>query len=130
MKNFNIVKLDAKGRILVPFHIRQHLGLENDVELVVINNGTRELKLYPLVPGQSAKINVIMKDLPGSLASVMNYVSANGIDVLMSESKTVEKGKTATWHALVDISSCKDITKVKKDLKALANVDTVEVVRK
>ncbi len=130
MRNFNIVKLDSKGRLLVPFHIRQHIGLDKNIELLVVNNGTKELKLFPLIPGNSARIEVLMKDLPGSLASVMNMVSGNGVDILMSESKTVEKGKIASWSAIVDVTGCSDVAKLKKELKALESVESAEVMKK
>ncbi|MBI5347623.1 MAG: ACT domain-containing protein [Candidatus Aenigmarchaeota archaeon] len=130
MRNFNIVKLDSKGRLLVPFHIRQHVGLDRNVELLIVNNGTKELRLFPLIPGKSARIDVVMKDAPGALASVMNIIAGSNIDILMSESKTVEKGKIASWSAIVDTTACSDIAKLKKNLKALGIVESAEVMKK
>ena len=59
IKNFNVVKLDSKGRIILPFHIRDYLGLKEGIELLVANNEKKELKIFPLMNGKSAEIKII-----------------------------------------------------------------------
>ena len=42
-KNFNITKLDSKGRITIPFHVREYMGLKDGSEFLVVNNENKEL---------------------------------------------------------------------------------------
>ena len=130
MKNFNIVKLDSKGRILIPYHIRNQLELEDDVELMITNNGNRELKVFPLLKGSTAEILVSMADTPGSLAKILSVINKQNIDVMMSISKTIERGELAEWNAIVSTSSCKDIKKAEKAINSLNVVKDVRIVVK
>ncbi|MBI2579624.1 MAG: AbrB family transcriptional regulator, partial [Candidatus Aenigmarchaeota archaeon] len=75
MKNFNIVRLDSKGRIIVPFHIRDYIGLKEGMELIIVNNEKRELRIFPLVNGNTAHLRLMMSDAQGSLSKVMNLMS-------------------------------------------------------
>lgn len=121
--NFNIVKVDSKGRIIVPFHIRDYLGLREGTEMLVINNEKRELRILPLLENAS-EVSVIMDDVPGALSAVLEVVSKNSVDIITSLSKTLEKGKTAQWEAIIDIAKCKDIKKLESELRQ------IKVVRK
>jgi AbrB family looped-hinge helix DNA binding protein len=127
MKNFNVVKLDNKGRIIIPFHIRDYLGLREGTELLVTNNEKRELRILPLMNGKICEINVMLSDTPGSLAKIINTIAKHGVDVLMSTSQTIEKGKLAEWIAMVDMSECKDVKEMEKHLNSLDVVKKVEV---
>ena len=95
MKNFNVVKIDSKGRVLIPFHIRDYIGIDEGMEVMVVNNEKKEVKLLPLAKGKTAYMRILIKDLPGALASVMSDISSHGVDILMSQSKTIEKGSLA-----------------------------------
>jgi len=128
MRNFNVVKVDAKGRIIVPFHIRDYLGLKEGTELIVSNNGKKELRIFPLT-GSTANVTITLGDSPGSLARVFETISRHRVDILISMSKTVIKGKTAEWSAIIDISKCNDLKKLEKELKSLRNVKSVDLKR-
>jgi AbrB family looped-hinge helix DNA binding protein len=130
IKNFNVVKLDSKGRIIVPFHIRDYLGLKEGTELLVTNNEKRELKILPLMNGKTSEIKIMLSDLPGSMAKIVNTIARHNVDVLMSMSQTIEKGKSAEWTAMVDTSNCKDIRKLEKHLLSLDVVKKVEVEKR
>jgi AbrB family looped-hinge helix DNA binding protein len=127
MKNFNVVKLDNKGRIIIPFHIRDYLGLREGTELLVTNNEKRELKILPLMNGKTCEINVMLSDTPGSLAKIITTIEKHGVDVLRSTSQTIEKGKLAEWIAMVDMSECKDTKKLESNLNSLDVVKKVGV---
>ncbi len=131
MKNFNIVKLDSKGRILVPYHIRDHLGIAEGQELIVSDNDKRELRIFPLMKGSTAMIRVILADKPGVLSKVINVIANNRIDILTSISKTVERGESAEWFAIVDTSQCNGaVRKIEKRLRNMSVVKKVEVEEK
>ncbi len=102
------------------------MGLKEGMELIVINNEKKELKVFPLLNG-TAKLDIIMSDAPGSLASILKVISANSADILMSTSKTIERGRLAEWSAIVDTSLCKDVKKMENDLKATGVVKKIRV---
>src|SRR3989338_1478691 len=107
IKNFNIVRIDSKGRIIIPFHIRDYLGLKEGTELIVSNNGRKELKIFPLLEN-TAQVEILLSDTPGSLAKILDVLTTHNADILMSTSKTIERGKMAEWVAILDISECKN----------------------
>lgn len=125
MKNFNIVKIDSKGRMIIPFHIRDYLGLKEGTELIVTNNGRKELKIFPLLEN-TTQVEVTLYDKPGALAKILETVSQNKADILMSTSKTIERGKVAEWAAILDTSESKGTPKLLKDLN---NLDVIKKVK-
>ena len=125
MKNFNVVRVDSKGRIIVPFHIREYLNLKEGTELIVSNNGKKEIRIFPL-NSSTANVYITFNDSPGSLAQLLGVISKHKVDILMSMSKTVIKGKTAEWMAIIDTTKCEP-KKLEKDMKALNNVRSVVI---
>ena len=125
--NFNVVKIDSKGRILIPFYLRNFIDLDNNSEVMLLSNGKKEIKLIPIVEGENATIIVTMKDEPGSLSKTIDLLSKHNIDILMSHSKTLEKGKTAEWSAMLDISACEDIKKFEQEMAKMDIIKKSEV---
>ena len=130
MKNFNIVKLDSKGRLIIPFHIRDYLGLKEGNELIIVNNEKKELRIFPLINGNTAHVRIIMNDIQGSLSKIMGAISKNDVDILMSMSRTIERGKIAEWSAIVDMSECKNQKKFESELRELDVVKKLDFERK
>ncbi len=130
MKNFNIVKLDSKGRLLVPFHIREYLNIEDGAEFIIVNNEKKELKILPLIKGKTAEIRVFISDVPGSLAKTIDKLAEFGLDILVSQSKVIERGELAEYHAIADISNCSNVRKITNDMSHMKNVRKIEVIEK
>ncbi len=135
MRNSNIVKLDSKGRILIPIHIRDMLKADEGTEVIIIpDKKNAHMKILPLVNGKTAEIKLLLNDLPGSLANIANILSEHDIDIIMSESRTLAKGKLAEWDVIVDTSNFNKGNNGFEGLKErLLNselVKSVEVVRK
>ncbi len=132
MRNSNIVKLDSKGRVLIPIHIRNMLKADSGTEVVIIpdkDNG--HMKVLPLVNGRTAEIKLLLKDLPGSLANIANILSEYDIDIIMSESRTLARGQLAEWDVIVDTSNFNNgFENLKGRLLNSELVKNVEVVRK
>ena len=126
MKSFNTVKIDQKGRIKIPFHICNYMGLKKGTELIITNNKRKEIKIFPLLEN-TLQIEILLKDITGSLAKILDVVSKNNVDILMSTSNTTEKGKLAEWCSIVDISNCKNIKKFQKELKSLSIVKKIKI---
>ncbi|MBI2579449.1 MAG: hypothetical protein HYW27_00930, partial [Candidatus Aenigmarchaeota archaeon] len=130
VKNFNIARLDSKGRTIVPFHIRDYIGLKDGMELIIVNNEKREVRIFPLVNGNTAHLRLMMSDAQGSLSKVMNLMSRNGVDILMSMSRTIERGKLAEWSAIIDMTECRNQKKLENDISKLDVVKKAEFERK
>ena len=126
MKNFNVVKLDSKGRIILPYHVREYMGLKEGVELLISNNEKKELRIFPLICG-TAELRIVMADVPGSLSRILNIITKHKIDILMSTSKTIEKGKIAEWNAIIDTNHCKDTKKLETELKRMIVIKKFEL---
>ncbi|MBL7206232.1 MAG: ACT domain-containing protein [Candidatus Aenigmarchaeota archaeon] len=105
MKNSNITKLDQKGRILIPKHIRDVLKADDGTEIILIpDNENSQVKLLPLLRDKTAEIRILIDDAPGSLAKIADLFSQYGVNIVMSESRTLVRGKTAEWDIITDIS--------------------------
>lgn len=102
------------------------MGLKEGTELIVSHNEKKELKIFPLLNG-TARLDIIMSDAPGSLAAMLKAISSNSADILMSTSKTIERGRLAEWSAIIDTSSCKNVKKMENDLKATGVVKKIRV---
>jgi len=85
-----------------------------------------ELKVLPLMKDKTAEISVHIDDTPGSLAKVTDIISKMGIDIIMSQSRILERGKLAEWHAIVDITKCKDFSKITNHLGHVKSVKKID----
>ncbi len=130
MKNFNIVRLDSKGRIIIPYHIRELLDIEEGAEFVILSHATGEIKMLPLVKGKTAELNAHIEDSPGTLAKMTEILAKNRINIIMSQSKILEKGHLAEWHSIVDVSEAKDIKKFHADLTGCKTVKKFEFIER
>ena len=107
MRNTNIAKLDSKGRLLIPSHIRRFLNVGDGTEVIILpENDKAEVRILPLVRDKTAEFRITMADSPGSLALIAEILAKYNINVLMSKSRSVVKGKVAQWDLIVDTSGC------------------------
>jgi bifunctional DNA-binding transcriptional regulator/antitoxin component of YhaV-PrlF toxin-antitoxin module len=107
MRNTNIAKLDSKGRLLIPSHIRRFLNVDDGTEVIILpENDKAEARILPLVRDKTAEFRITMADSPGSLALIAEILAKYNINVLMSKSRSVVKGKVAQLDLIVDTSGC------------------------
>lgn len=130
MKNNNITKMDSKGRMLIPVHIRKFLSANNGTELILVPDEERgELRVLPLIKEKSARIRFVLEDYPGSLAHVADVLAANKINILMSRSNTLIKGKLAEWDVIIDTSQFNNGFKyLKEKLLETEGIKKVEMI--
>lgn len=129
---YDYVVMDSKGRVLIPSRIRQLLNLrEGMVFLVEADVERSEVRLIPLASGPNIyRVIVKMADQIGALASILNAVAKNGIDILMSRSRTIRRGETAEWEAVLDFSSANvGPGEFAEELRSIPTVLKVEVER-
>jgi bifunctional DNA-binding transcriptional regulator/antitoxin component of YhaV-PrlF toxin-antitoxin module len=131
MRNSNIVRIDQKGRVLLPKHIRSFLKTDDGTEVVLIpDNDSGHVKVVPLINEKTMELRFVIKDFPGSLATVAETLAKNSIDIIMSESKTLLKGKFAEWDVIVDTSNYNDgVEKIREQLLNNNTIKKMEVLR-
>jgi AbrB family looped-hinge helix DNA binding protein len=131
MRNSNITRVDSKGRILIPIHIRKLLGAEDGTEIIIIpDNDKSQVRMLPLVRDKTAEMRLVMNDVPGTLAHIANSLANHSVNIIMSESRTIQKGKTAEWDVIVDISEANgSMDALKTDLEKSKDIRKVEIVR-
>ncbi|UCD07601.1 MAG: hypothetical protein JSW41_01345 [Candidatus Aenigmatarchaeota archaeon] len=130
MRKTNVARLDSKGRILIPAHVRKRFKVKNGTELILIPDHEKdELRMLPLVKGKSAKIRFVLTDLPDSLASIANILDMNNINIIASESRSLSKSLTE-WDLVVDISQCNDgFENIKQKLISTNTIKSVEMFK-
>ena len=125
MKGMNIVKIDSKGRVLVPSHLRKIVGLAEGAEVMIVKDND-ELKLFPLYRGMNAKIKLIMKDVPGALSSVTGIIAKYGCNILVSNSVPLEKN-LHEWSAVLQAKDVETLPRLKKILLDSEYVERVKL---
>lgn len=125
----NIVTLDTKGRILIPYHIRELLDIDSGSEFVIMSNYNGEVKLMPLRKGKTAEIRLLIDDKPGSLMAITQALAKMKIDIVLSQSKTLERGHLAEWSAIADVSECENPRRIDKDLSRISAVKRATVTQ-
>ena len=125
----NVVKVDSKGRILIPARLRKKMGIETDSELVVIKSEEeKQLRIMPLSNGKTVKCRVSVSDSPGGLLSVMELLEMLNVNVLMSESVNFMGNGTSEWMFILDISQLnKKPAVLQERLSTLGSVKSVSV---
>ena len=105
----SIIKLDTRGRLVIPNEFRESLGLkEGDQVLVSLDQSTDTLTISPLYGTKANLIKMELEfgDTPGCLAKIANKIADMKIDLIMTESKSSQRGKKARWDIIADVSKC------------------------
>ncbi|MBU0953138.1 MAG: hypothetical protein KKA90_01805 [Nanoarchaeota archaeon] len=109
MNHSNIVTLDEKGRILLPKHLRKQMSAGPGTEILMIHDSDEgQLRLLPLVKERTARFKLLLPDYLGSMVKVMSIFADYKVNVIMSESRSLGKGKLLEWHLIADTSACGD----------------------
>jgi AbrB family looped-hinge helix DNA binding protein len=105
----SIVRLDTRGRLVIPNEFRESLDLkEGDEVLLSLDIKTNTLVISPTFGNQKdlVRLELIFGDTPGCLAKIAQKLSDLKIDLIMTESKSFQRGKKARWDIIADISKC------------------------
>ena len=102
----------------MPLVTRKNLGLTTNSQLMLVSDSeTKEIRITPIGlkdEGNLIKIKVIMKDVPGALAKILDIFAEEAISLVYSEAVIIEKDKTAVWTAISE--SPEDMNNLKKIL--------------
>lgn len=103
-----IVKIDNRGRIVIPGSARKLLKLNPGTNLLMhVDEIRNSITLTPFLGKDTKpiKINILMKDQSGALARVATAISDLGINLLLGEAHIVSKGLQAEWTIVADLNS-------------------------
>lgn len=129
----SIVRLDTRGRLVLPNEFRESLNLkEGDEVLVSLDQKTDTLLISPIYGNQTdlVKMEIEFGDTPGCLAKIAEKVADLKIDLIMTESKSSQRGKKARWDVIADVSKCPySITQMKQLLLQSGFVESASITK-
>jgi len=105
-----IVRIDSRGRITMPSHLREAVRLSEGMYVMLIADlDEKEVRIVPFADPEAKLIEfrIAFSDMPGALAKAANILARQGVDLLSSESRTLRRGKSAEWVVVADVSRCK-----------------------
>jgi len=124
-----IMRIDSKGRVTIPAHMREELGMkEGSYAAVRIDREGRSV-MISLFAGAHAKLvemRLKIPDRPGALARAARTLSEMNLDLMTSSSRTLKKGDVAEWVVVADVGqSGMTIEEIRR--KILGNRDAMAV---
>jgi AbrB family looped-hinge helix DNA binding protein len=105
-----IVRIDSRGRITMPSHLREAVRLSEGMYVMLIADlDEKEVRIVPFADPEAklVEFRIAFSDMPGALAKAANILASMGVDLLSSESRTLRRGKSAEWVVVADVSRCK-----------------------
>lgn len=128
-----IIRLDTRGRLVIPNEFRETLDLkEGDEVLLSVDTKTNTLVISPIYGKQNdlVKIEIEFGDDPGSLAKIAETLAKIKIDLVMTESKSFQRGKKARWFIIADLTNCPyGMNEIKKTLLQNQSVETMSITK-
>ncbi|WP_309493443.1 hypothetical protein [Candidatus Hecatella orcuttiae] len=105
-----IIRIDNRGRVIIPASIREAFGLREEAYVMLMADlESQEVKFIPFADPDAKlfEVKLSLTDVRGALAKAAMKMAELGVDLLSTQSRTLQRGKSAEWHAIVDLSKCK-----------------------
>jgi AbrB family looped-hinge helix DNA binding protein len=129
----SIIRLDTRGRLVIPNEFRETLDLkEGDEVLMSLDTKTNTLVISPIYgkADNLVKIEIEFDDKPGSLAKLAETLAKINVDLIMTESKSFQRGTKARWYIIADLTKCPyGITELKKTILQNSSVESVSITK-
>ncbi len=129
----SIVRLDIRGRLVLPNEFRESLNLkEGDEVIISLDRKTDTLTINPIYgkPTDLVKMEIEFGDTPGCLAKIAKKIADQKIDLIMTESKSSQRGKKARWDVIADISKTnKSINQIKQTLSQSGFIESMSITK-
>ena len=129
----SIIRLDTRGRLVIPNEFRETLNLkEGDEVLMSLDTKTDTLMISPIYgePTDLVRMEIEFGDKPGCLAKIAQKIASMKIDLVMTESKSSQRGKKARWDIIGDISNCSSsVSEIKQVLLQSGFVESMSITR-
>ena len=129
----SIIKLDTRGRLVIPNEFREALALkEGDDVLLSLDRKTDTIAISPIYGKTTdlVKMELEFGDTPGCLAKIAEKIADLKIDLVMTESKSSQRGKKARWELIADISKCSySMNEIKQLLLQSGFVESMSITK-
>jgi AbrB family looped-hinge helix DNA binding protein len=129
----SIIKLDTRGRLVIPTEFREILNLkEGDEVLISLDSKTDTIVISPTYgePKNLVKIEIEFSDSRGCLAKIAEKIAKMKLDLVMTESKSSQRGKKARWDIVADISKCSySLNEIKQMLLQSGFIDSMSILK-
>lgn len=129
----SLVRLDTRGRLVLPNEFRDALNIkEGDEVIVSLDLKTDTININPVYgkPTDLVRIEIEFGDTPGCLAKIAKKISEMKIDLIMTDSKSSQRGKKARWNIVSDISKCKyKDNEIKQQLMQSGLMESVSIYK-
>lgn len=131
MGSTNIVKVDSKGRILIPVRFRDDMGVEEGTEMIILpGDQNNHFNIFPIAKDRTAELRMLLSNMPSSLASVADALSANSYNILVSESKRMDEQLTE-WRIIVDLPNRnKSVDTLTDVISGINGVKSLDIIKK
>lgn len=104
MKETEILKIDSRGRIVIPRGIRRSLGLKENSNIMLISDpDDNELRIIPLPFSEEQafmRLKIMIRDEPGALSLVAKIFGELGLSLLYGQTVIIKKGFEAEWTVI------------------------------
>lgn len=111
------VKVDSKGRVIVPNSFREALGIKAGENIEAqLDKENERIILFPIQKA-TKKLVITFGDLPGSLARVAAILARNRVDLVHTASRSLKRGQEAEWAVIADFSKA-ETGRLKAELRA------------
>ncbi len=93
--------------MVIPNEFRESLDLkEGDNILISLDSKTNTITISPIYGEDNnlVKMEIEFGDTPGCLAKIATKLAELNVDLIMTESKSFERGTKARWDIVADIS--------------------------
>ena len=108
--------------MLIPAGIRKAINLDTGMEVLIAVEG-RSAVISPVFDERVYEMRIIMGDAPGTLAKTARFLSEQGFDIIMSESRSLEREKSAEWDVTGKYSG--DLSSLARKLRKMGFVSKV-----
>jgi AbrB family looped-hinge helix DNA binding protein len=129
----SIIRLDTRGRLVIPNEFRESLKLkEGDEVLISLDSKTDTITITPIYgnPMNIVKIEIEFGDTPGCLAKIANKIASMKIDLVMTESKSSQRGKKARWYIVADTKNSPfKPNEIKQKLMQSGFIDSMSITK-
>ena len=119
--------------MVIPNEFREILNLkEGDEVLLSLDPKTDTITISPIygAPKDLVKIEIEFGDTPGCLAKIAKKIADLKIDLIMTESKSSQRGKRARWDIIADISKCNfSINNIKQNIMQTGFVESTSITK-
>src|SRR3989338_6701637 len=96
------VKVDSKGRVIIPNSFRETLGIKNGENIIAqLEKDNGRLILVP-IQEKTRRLILRLGDAPGTLAKAAQILASNKVDLVYTSSLSMKRGKEAEWEVVAD----------------------------